>query len=68
MPADPAIWCSGIFRSLVLCIAGGARPAALLGILTLASAGWGGGVMQHPRVFLKWPPNRWTDRAENLHS
>ena len=36
--------------------------------LTLASVGGGGGWCNPRRVFLEWPPNRWTDRAENLHS
>ena len=36
--------------------------------LTLASAGGGGVGATPPRVFLEWPPNRWADRAEILHS
>ena len=35
---------------------------------TLPLARAGRGVMHPPWVFLEWPPNRWADRAQILHS
>ena len=36
-------------------------------IMGIARARTGGGGMQPPVVFMKWPPNGWADRAEILH-